>query len=399
MAIPFISELLELKGFYELFKLGYTKTRKWLKDPIRVEKLSDDVFSSRIEFGKIVTVEGKLSRYATTFRPKTYDPSIGAPTIRGNYYDPKSGLTLVGANVKIQSRTFQYPAQALPSFEDDAGRYCVAFLYSNDFYGLILEQTPPTGQPSEMNRFIIEAKNRPIPVLVPEDTLVNIAEKEVTITGVITVLPEPLVTAITKTLCPIRESIYYHFLRASSSIPGFCIDCRRVESSDVNAKRAIKELRSAIFVEGHFEGIIDDRYSKEYSTSLQGKGSSSVGTLTSQETGVVAYHTEDKYISVTHADFATFGFYIEVDLLDSRDYSRKLKYLRQYYKDFRRNVRNNIRKTSSFEARFKPDFLFDYRKQYAFHPDGVLASASAEETLHKNPDLKETADWLKNAKN
>ena len=175
MAIPFISELLELKGFYELFKRGYTKTRKWLKDPTRVEKLSDDVFSSRIEFGKIVTVEGKLSRYATTFRPKTYDPSIGGPTLRGNTYDPNSGVTAVGVKVTIQSRTFQYPAQTLPSFEDDTGRYCVAFLYSNDFSGLILEQTPPTGQPSEMNRFIIEAKNRPIPVLLPADTLENIA--------------------------------------------------------------------------------------------------------------------------------------------------------------------------------------------------------------------------------
>lgn len=380
--------LQEFKPLLRLLRIGSTRVRNRIVSPTRVEKLADDVFASRIDYGKVVTVQGKLSRYGITYKPLTYAPRISAPfTVTDD------------GGMQANYQPFQYPVQTLPALEDDNGKYCIAFLYPNTFSGFLLKDDPTKNIETDTHVLLAESQHRGIPVLLSEKDLANTSETEITLTGVITLLPEALIDAITNTLCPTREALYYHFLRTSSPRSGFCIDCRRSENSDFNPQNRLNDLPGALYVEGHFEGVTNEQFAQEYSNSVP-KGAFTgaglgVGFHHPNAPGITLYFSTDEDVSLIRAGAGTFGFYTKTNLADDRDYHRKLTCLREFYNQFRRNVANKIRQTHSFEARFKPDFMFDFSKQYAFHPDGVLSSNTAEQTLRDHPDLNETAEWLR----
>ena len=110
------------------------------------------------------------------------------------------------------------------------------------------------------------------------------------------------------------------------------------------------------------------------------------------------HYLVDDEISVVGSGSSTFGFYIEANLADERDFQRQLKQLHNYYDKFRKNAINNIRRKYSVEAKLKPDFIFDYRRQKMFHPDGVLASTEIDKITNENLELKKIVEWLKSQK-
>lgn len=187
----------EFKALFGLLKTGYTKARTRIASPTRVEKLADDVFSSRLGYGKVVTIQGKLSRYGMTYQPITYATRIPAP-----YTTTKDGA------FQTNFQTFQYPVQTLPGLEDDNGEYCVAFLYPNAFTGFLLEDDPSKNLETETHVLLVESQHRGIPVLLSAEDLENTSETEITLTGVLTFLPEALINTIATTLCPTREALY-----------------------------------------------------------------------------------------------------------------------------------------------------------------------------------------------
>ena len=66
--MPSISDIIsyglrEFEGFWKLGNIGITRIKNRVKTPYRVEKLADDVFTSKLKYGAVVTVKGKLTRY------------------------------------------------------------------------------------------------------------------------------------------------------------------------------------------------------------------------------------------------------------------------------------------------------------------------------------------------
>lgn len=386
------------KSLHGLGKIGLTKARNRISTPLRVEKLSDDLFSSAISYGAVVTVKGVLTRYGQTYRPLSYVPTIPAKSddkVVGVLRDPRTRQLVQKCETTARFRLFQFPVQTLPPFEDESGRYCLAFLYPEGFNSFLLPEDPKKKQVSKSDTLLIASSHQPIPVLLPEEMLENVAESNVTVTGVVSLLPEPVVDSISTYMCQTREELNYAFLRPHSTRIGFCLDCRDRLNSDFRQDSKLSSLPGALYVEGHFEGVVDDRYKAEFKASIP-KGLP-LNFCYSDHPGKDLFLTADEHVSVVGSEPSIYGFYAETDLVDQRRMHNSIKHLNEFYTEFRKSAANKVRRECSAEVRFKPDFVFDYRRQRYFHPDGVLRSTEVDDVLTKHRELAEVASWLRNA--
>lgn len=387
------------KALYSLGKIGATRLRTRIATPYRVQKLSDDVFSSQLPFGSVVTVNGVITRYGSTYCPLSYAPTIPARSSdksAGFTIDPKTKLLQERRQTEAKFRLFQFPVQTLPPFEDDKGKYSVGFLYPGEFDSFLLAQDPEAKEKTSPHKLLIESTHQAIPVLLPEEVLENIGETNITLTGIVSLLPEEVINSISGNISEAQKQFFYGFLRPYSAPMGFCLDCRDRLNSDFNSNGRLSSLPGALYIEGHFEEIIDDKYKQEFKESIP--GGLFWNFAYAQFPGKTFYLSEDEHVSVIGSDPSIFGFYIETDLVNSRELHKKIQHLESFYTSFRKAAANKIRKNHSVEAKFKPDFIFDYKRQRFFHPDGILASSEADEVIRKHHELAETATWLRQTK-
>lgn len=387
------------KSLHDLTKLAYVKGRTRLTNPLRVEKLSDDVFSSSISYGSIVTVRGVISRFGSVYRPLTYTPTIPVKTTdqRVGFSFSPQGLLLEEHRAKIEFGLFQFPVQSLPPVTGGEGIFSVAFLYPEEFDGFILSNDAEKEGRGADDHLAIKSADRSIPVLISEEVLANISESRVTLTGVVSLLPDSLVDEFGRGLCSARESFSYHFLRLTSRKVGFCIDCRRKESSDFNIQRRLSTLRGALYLEGHFDNAPVDLVQEDLRGCIP-KGLA-INFEYEKFPGKRHYLTQADGMSLTATKDGIFGFYTEANLADDRDLDFALRRLQEFQNGFRKGVEKFVKDRHSSLVKFKPDFIFDYRRQTYFHPDGVLSSPKVDEALSLTPESRSAAEWLKNASN
>ena len=386
------------RSFSNLRKICLTKVRKRITSPFRVEKLSDDLFSSVISYGSVVTVKGVLTRFGQTYRPLSYVPTIpmkASSEVLRLATGSKVKENIYNVKTSTQLRLFQFPVQTLPPFEDETGRYCLAFLYPEEFDSFILDEDPQKRGHSQADNLLITPMHRPIPVLLEEMKLENLSESTVTVTGVLSLLPEEVVSSISCHMCKTRSEFYYSFLRLSSRRIGFCLDCRDRLNSDFNQGRKLSSLPAALYVEGHFDGVQDDRYKSEFKESIP-KGLSLQFAFADYPRKNL-FLTQDEYVSVVGVEPSIFGFYTETNLADDRNMHNSILRLSDFYSSFGKSAANKVRAERSALVKFKPDFIFDFRRQKLFHPEGTLRSTEVEEVLKKDQELVETAEWLRKA--
>jgi hypothetical protein len=165
-------------------------------------------------------------------------------------------------------------------------------------------------------------------------------------------------------------------------------------NSDIRQDKRLESLPAAIYVEGHFEGVVDDRYSQEFKSSVPNIMDFNFGFA--DFPGKILYVTANQHISIIGSLPSVFGFYAETDLLDSREFDTKLTGLQKFYTEFRKSAGRAIKEKNGADAKFKPDFIFDSRRQNFFHPEGVLANKEVDEVLRKHSELSEVTNWLSN---
>lgn len=384
--------------FKKIGSIALTKIRNRVTTPYRVEKLSDDFFNSRINIGSVVTVKGVLSRYAPTYRPLSYVPTIprkGEGKITGLSREPGSNRIIQHKTLTTSFQTFQFPVQALPPMQNELGRYCIAYLYPESFNGFLLEQDP-NKKDNLADSLLINDSSRMIPILIPEHVLENNSECRVTLTGVVSLIPEDITRLLSNGSCETRSSFYYAFHRPTSVKISFCIDCRTETSFDIRQNARLETLPAAIYIEGHFEGVADERYRNEFKLAVPDVLDFDFGFAT--HPGKILYVTANKHISAIGALPSIFGFYAETDLADNRDLDVKLSAMQQFYKKFRQSAGREIRQQSGTEAKFKPDFIYDWRRQNYFHPEGVLSNKDVDIVLKAHAELTEITSWLNQKK-
>jgi hypothetical protein len=336
-------------------------------------------------------------RYGTTYRPSTYAPTIPAQATdkrTGVKWDIKTKRIEEERTTTATFKRFQFPVQTLPKFNGNSGDYFIAFLFPSSFDSFFLLENKEVLENSTPNdRLLIQNHHQPIPILLSGDALENFSESHVTITGIVSLLPDTLLSSFSKNICDTRKRFFYNFFRPYSTKLGFCIDCRDPINSDFKQIKKLDSLPGALYVEGHFEGALDDKYKVEYKESIP-KGVFWTFAY-KQFPGISFYLSEHESVSVMGYDPSMFGFYIESDLVDQRILDIKIRELEEFYTSFRKKASNLIRKKYGIELRFKPDFIFDYKKQFIFHPEGVLASKEIDSVLENNSSIREIVTWLK----
>ena len=320
--------------FKKLGGMGITKARNRISTPFRVEKLSDDFFNAHLKYGSTVTVKGVLSRYAPTYRPLSYIPTIprnASSEIVGHAFDMEAKRFLQNRTMKATFSSFQFPVQALPPVQSDVGKFCIAYLYPEGFQSFLLEQDPLKKE-NLSDHLLITEKNRPIPILIPEIMLENYSESSVTLTGVMSIIPEDITTMLSSGTCETRASFYQAFHRPSSVRVSFCIDCRNPVDSDIRLDQRLESLPAAVYVEGHFEGIVDDIYRDEFRVAVPNIMDLDFGYA--DYPGKTLYVTSNQHVSIIGSLPSVFGFYAETDLVNSRELDVKLTGLQKFYTDF-----------------------------------------------------------------
>lgn len=385
------------KSLYGFGKKAITKVKTRYSAPLRVQKLSDDFFSSNIKVSTTVTIDGFLSKYGFCYKPSTYSTVLLDRSVeRGGLIGfDEAGKLVQGAQMQTKAKLFQFPVQILPTIEIDKNKYNICFIYPKEFSSFILgaNEDKKVKKNSE-DHLDIQDAHRGIPVLVPDFMFHNYTESYVKLTGVISLLPEDLCTSFIEKSGETLNNFTYHYIRPYSPNVGFCIDCRDEMNSDIAIERKPDSILAAIYIESHLEGI---------------SGSDFVETIKKSIPNVLPhifrwgnesrnfFNVEDD-ISVVGTDSHAYGFYIETNLVDQVTLDKDLKKLVEFYQSFRKSSMNNIRNNHGVEARLKPDFVFDYRRQKLFHPDGVLSSIEAKDVIKADYSLHDVANWVKSGK-
>lgn len=380
------------KLFGNIWHTSKYKVLHRIREPFRVLKLSDDIFSKKLDMNSNVTVQGKLVRYSQTYKPTTYMPQLlSSANIKRtpiNFFETRE-------EVSLQVNTFQLPVQVIPPILNGEDKYEVAFLYPSEFESFISPENSEKRLNNSDNFLNISQELYCIPVLLPYGNLDNLAENEVKITGVISKLPIEIINNNLLYEDMLGEFAYGYCRPTNPHHIAFCLDCRDSQYSDFSVIRKLPSLAAAIYLEGHFENI---SYTPEHIWALKNAIPNGAALHVSFDTrnGNCNYPTEHEKISVVGNGLDTFGFYMQVDLLNTNRLDKDLRELKTFQNTFSKQAEANFRALGN-PTKFKPDFLFDYRRQKFFHPDGVLVSEKVKNIVRDNPSLEEGVNWIRNS--
>lgn len=371
--------------------------RKYLKDVVRVEKIADMFFSGEEIVGKVVKVEGFLSRYGYCFTPRTYIPFIpgkGHQIELGRRYNAETKSLQIKYQQIIPKRRFHFPSQILPSLKpENANPFVVSFLYPSELCSFLFPKNKENMGNKKNSTLDITPSHRGIPVLMSENDALNLNGKNVKVIGIISRLPEILEHTFSAKLCELRKSLYNNFMRPYSERGSFCLDCRDPDNFDCQTLSMLPSLKGVLYIESHLDNLPSD-------PQIDSLIKLSVPKVLNLSEGCSNRPDLDMYVlesdvSVIRDKGNVFGFYIETDFMDQNIYANSLDQLHRIYDGFRKVSMNNIRSAIGMECKLKPDFLFDFQKQKIFHPEGVLRSKEIEKVLERNESFKSTVDWLR----
>lgn len=383
-------------SIHKIWKSSKTKIINQIREPKRLVKLSDEFFNSEIKYGSLITTSGFLPNYGYTYRPKTYITTIpyrGKDENTGLKFDQKMGRMVEEHKMTVKFRLFQFPIQIIPPFENELGKFRVLYLYPDEFVSFILsEDADKKKNKITSDHLKITNDNMAVPILLNEAQADKYSNSFIKITGVISPIPNDQIEYFSNYLCDTRRQFYYNFYRPYSPNFGYCIDCRDYLNYDIKLINKINNLSGALYVEAHFENLDDTKYDTFIDKAIPNKPAFNFAY---HDLPGITHYITDSDVSVIGIKPYTYGFYIETDLLDSRKFEISLKKLQTSYDLFRKKASSLMRKEFSLEARLKPDFIFDFRRQKLFHPDGVLVSKEVENILEKDQNLIDTIKWLK----
>lgn len=374
-----------------------TKAKHYFSEPIRIEKITDDYFSSKLDVGSVITTKGLLTRYGFNYRPRTY-----ITTIPMFLSDQSTGKKIEIENKKYEYRLlnaiykpFQFPIQSLPKIEADTGKFKICYLYPSTTNSFILDEDKnkySQGQKILLDDHLkITSQHQGIPVLLNENDIEKLCEKIVKITGIVTDIPDDILDNLMTSLCKTRRDFYYSFLRPTAPRTGFCIDCRDNINSDFTIKSPIKSLLGAVYLESHFNNLNIDNFETELRNAIPNYIDIRMKYKTYPD--IIHYNTNNEINLMYHRN-GVYGFYIETDLVDQIKFDISLKKLQAFYSFFATNSQKIIQDKFDLQSDLKLDFLFDYKRQKLFDHNGVLLSAEISQILEKNHGFDDTIKWL-----
>lgn len=382
------------KTTYDIYTNVKTKAIHRIHTPQLIDTISSEYFNGNLKASSIITTNGYLSRYCNLYYPRTYASNIpGVSSHKYLGYEQKNGKMLGKAQQTTTYQLFQIPVQTLPLLPGNNEAFQVGYLYPNNFRSFILEidEKKKNNKLADDN-LLISNEVKPIPVLLNKDDFNKLCENNIKITGIITEIPNEMEEQITSRFNSTLMDFSYNYFRPYSPRIGFCIDCRLKSSSGFTTINSKNNLRGAIYIEAHFQDYNDDSLENEIRKVIP-----DVLPLvfkTGDKPEITPYCTTGD-IRVIRRDGNIYGFYTETDLLDQEEYEVKLKKLHATYDSFRKKSQQVIRSITGKDFKLKPDFIYDYRRQKLFHPDGVLLSNEINTIMENDNTTSNIIDWLR----
>ncbi len=395
---------------YFLFQHGLLKTISSIMTRLRhhlntkqisYEELADYYFNNSLHHGQSVTVHGFLSKYVLTYRHNYYSPYTHrtGQVLRAPTYNKQETVKM-----EIKSQVTQLPIQTFPHFTKENKQKYIYFLYHpsfKSFHTSKANDTTPASENTLQNGCILDINEslRPI-VLISPKNLEQFCNNYIKVTALINTfdpditklffsqLNEPLTSIFSNTFRPYNESNISLCLDLSID-PSQCM---------ITTQERITSLPATLYVETHFDNI---NSSKTHLNSIGGllpKAYPGLHWVSFGEKGThdskVKFGLCDSSTSIATVNFVNFAHYTDVDIV-STDFSDKLKALKDSIELFRKNVCRFYKKTYNSNIRHVYDFIFDYKREYLFHPEGIMSSGSLAQEIKEDNELSVTLKWLK----
>lgn len=353
---------------------------------VTLDRAVEDYYSGATGLGSLVTIEGVISPYMMSARPRfDFDSMM---KMSGSKVTPALFPGDVEVGIGMMSYPGQYPIQTIPPIEIDGKRNYIYFLYPPDLKTLRVEQYVGSRSKEEL----VDRTQKPLIVISHQD-LYSELNKVVKLTGALVQADSSVVDSLCEGFVSAHQTILTNSLKPfTEGRTSLCLDLRKEFKMDVdNLSRTIP---ATIYIETHFENILKiPNYQKFMGASLPG-GAELFHWSSNSENGPY-WGMSSTDTSVCTQDYESYGFFTDVRLNDKKEFESKMALFHGFIGVFRKTIQNKARREYGVEIKQRIDFVFDFNRARAFHPDGVMVSKKVEDALRENANLADGVEWVR----
>lgn len=404
-------ELLSAFKFFTAFRSavsGISTLDKWLSRSANtyeigaISDISTEYFSGSVKPGHYVIGEAYFSKYAHTFIPDAYYPSVP-----GKALEKINKIIYEGNTVKTKRSTlvkpisYPLPVQAMPNIGLDGNITQIGFLYPTSFSGFSYNNDPELTQkasenPNEIIAIKIPLTSKPIPIVFRDDCSDKLG-KIIKFKAKVSEIPSAFESEIFNELGIYATEIFQ--LAYKPYLPGVSSLCLNVldDNSYMEEKGAGPEsVEAALFLQSHIEDYSrSERIDQMISESVHNCAIFPKSFIYGKE-NCCHFVTRGNVRISFHREKGIFDFYILTDLNSNDRFSKDLREIQEFYRKTSRNLEYQLASYGEKRKRNRLDFLFDYKRQSLFtNNKGVLESQEVESVIKSDPQFVATKAWLR----
>lgn len=353
---------------------------------ITLDRAIEDYYSGAKGLGSLVTVEGLISPYVMSSRPRFDSDTMMKMT--GSKISPTFSPDEVEVRVGMMSFPAQYPIQTIPPVLIDGKLNYLYFLYPPDLTSFLLDERASDKTKDEL----VNRTQKPV-LVISHDNLYSELNKIVKVTGALVRADSDIVSSLSKNFSEAHQKILSNSLKPfSDGRSSLCLDLR--VGHKITGFDGRKILPATIYLESHFENILKvSNYQKFSGASIPGATDGFHWSANSENGLYWGLSTTDT--SVCTSDYENYGFFTDVLLNDRVEFERQMALFHGFISVFRKNIQNRARNEHGVEVKHNIDFVFDFNRAKHFHPEGVMVSKKIEAMLRDNSHLQMDVEWIR----
>lgn len=353
---------------------------------VTLDRAIQDYYDGVSGQGSLVTIEGLISPYVMSSRPRFDADTMMKMT--GSKVSPTSNPYESKVSVGMMVVDGQYPVQTIPPVLIDGKLNYLYFLYPPDLTSFLLD-----GRVSDKTKDeLINRTQKPV-LVISHDNLYSELNKIVKVTGALVEADSDVVASLSKSFSDAHQQILNNSIRPfADGRSSLCLDLRVGHKiTEFNERKIIPAI---IYLESHFENILKiPNYQKFAGTSIPRVADGFHWSANSEKGLYWGMNTTDT--SVCTSDYESYGFFTDVFINDKVSFERQMQLFHGFISVFRKNLQNRAREEHGVEVKHKIDFIFDFNRAKYFHPEGVMVSQKVEAMLRDNSHLQMDVEWIR----
>ena len=353
---------------------------------VTLDRAVEDYYSGATGIGCLVTIEGLISPYVMSSRPRFDSDTILKMT------STKTSPTWQSSTMKVElgMMTFagQYPIQTIPPIKIEGKLNYIYFLYPPDLSTFLLERLSG----DELKPEIINRTQKPL-LVISHENLYSDLNKIVKVTGELTKADADIVDELSNNFTYAQREVLSNSVKPfAEGRTSLCLDLRNNHRFEKYKDQ--KTIPATIYLESHFENILQiPNYQKFAGTSLP---RASYGLhWSSMAADGLFWGLNATDTAVCTSDYESYGFFMDVEINSNDKFAHQLELFHGFVGEFRKTIQNRAREEYRIEIKHKIDFIFDFNRAKFFHPEGVMVSKKVEQILRNNSHLQSEVEWIR----